>query len=245
MRINIIGGSVARAFGIEESPHDWPSILASRLHGPSNVQFAQSVGFLNPSSLLAHIEQTLECDLLVVHMGTSVGWPVIQAPVERILRPEHRHDAAFHLPTRKAVNFSHFVARLFRHSLRNTLKIIAFPFGFYRPRQSLDDLEPAIKRALSTAFSKANQVVWIQHRSLGYRRLFLERRVYRKYYDRIIDILENSIGEDSRLHLIKLPEEFLNQRNFTLDGVHLSGTGHMEIAKLIEARLQEWRMIND
>ena len=73
--------------------------------------------------------------------------------------------------------------------------------------------------------------MWIQHQVLQNRRIFLERRSYKKYYNEIIKSLEKY--ESSDFKLITLPDSFLVQENYLLDCVHLSDKGHQILNELI------------
>ena len=44
--------------------------------------------------------------------------------------------------------------------------------------------------------------------------------------------------EFENLHLVEIPDGFLSQDNFTLDGVHVSSQGHQKLATLIEKSLR-------
>jgi len=238
LKISVIGGSVSQAFGLEGQGIEWPSLLREQIADEADVERVSSIGFLNPGSLLRFIEKSKPSDVLIIHMGTSVGWPVIHAPLERLLRPEHRHDAAFHLPTTATTSNRHLVKRALRHTLRNLLKFSAFPLGLYRPRQSIRDLESDLESAFIEASKLASHVVWMQHRTLGYRRLFLERWVYQRYFNRIQSQVRRRAMEFENLHLVEIPDGFLSQDNFTLDGVHVSSQGHQKLATLIEKSLR-------
>jgi hypothetical protein len=242
MKYAIIGGSVSRSFGLDLTEEDWPRLFQRLVEESGKVHRVESIGFLNPSSLSKVLEQMDQTETLIIHMGTSVGWPVIKPPVERFLRPESRHDGAFHLPVRAPEDFHHALKRFLRHLLRNLLKLCAFPFGLYRPRQSLKTLDDDVRRALKLTSRLATDVIWIQHRSLGYRRLVLERIIYRRYYKKITLLLRQSADTFERFHLLEIPDDFLIQENFTLDGVHLSAAGHLRFAHLVEREIREMNL---
>ncbi|NBP66333.1 MAG: hypothetical protein EBU66_16990, partial [Bacteroidetes bacterium] len=99
-------------------------------------------------------------------------------------------------------------------------------------RREIDD---QIKAVVHLAKKQSKKIMWIQHQALQNRRIFLERRSYKKYYKEIIKSLEKYESPDFKV--ITLPNSFLVQENYLLDCVHLSDRGHQNLSKLASANI--------
>ena len=189
------------------------------------------VGGLGFSQAIPLIEDLDNSDVLVLYFGTSVGWPRISRKLENHLRPELMKQTAFHIPVYKSKKLTNRMKARARHLERNILKFILFPFGMYKPRHSIEDLPSLIAAIEHLAEKKSKLIIWVQHNSLGYRRLWLERKVYGRYYREILHTLEKF--KSPHFRVLTPGQNFLIQENFLVDGVHLSEIGHARMGKLI------------
>jgi lysophospholipase L1-like esterase len=73
--------------------------------------------------------------------------------------------------------------------------------------------------------------MWVQHQALQNRRIYFERRSYKKYYKEILRALEKH--KSDKFMLITLPNDFLVQENYLLDCIHLSERGHRVLAEML------------
>lgn len=235
LAVKIIGGSVISKYGLADNSHSVGEILAKR-NKNIYIKRDQSIGGLTFSQSIPVIESLNQADVLVLYFGTSVGWPRISRQLENHLRPELLTQTAFHLPVYKSNLFLHRIKAKLRHFERNFLKLILLPFGLYRPRQSLEDLPDLIAAIRYLSEKKSGLIIWVQHNSLGYRRLWLERKIYKRYYKEILKELSNHRSPHFRI--LTPDESFLIQENFLIDGVHLSEIGHQRMADLIYAEIE-------
>ena len=235
LAVKIIGGSVISKYGLADGSNSVGQILARR-NKNVYVKRDQSIGGLTFSQSIPVIESLNQADVIVLCFGTSVGWPRISRQLENHLRPELLTHTAFHLPVYKSNFFRNRLKSKLRHLERNFLKLILLPFGLYRPRQSIEDLPDLITAIRYLSEKKSGLIIWVQHNSLGYRRLWLERRVYNRYYKEILKELSNHRSPQFRI--LTPDESFLIQENFLIDGVHLSEIGHQRIADLICAEIE-------
>jgi lysophospholipase L1-like esterase len=116
------------------------------------------------------------------------------------------------------------------------LKLVFFPFGLYRPRQSLEDLPDLVTAIQHLAEKKSGLIIWVQHHSLSYAKLWLERKIYSRFYKDIIK--EIYTHQSPHFKIITLEKSFLVQENFLLDGLHLSALGHQRMADLIYSEIE-------
>ena len=187
------------------------------------------------SQAIPVIEDLQNTDVLVLYFGTSVGWPRISRRMEDHLRPELNLPTSFHLPVHKSLKFANRFKSKFRHFERNVLKWILFPFGLYKPRHSLEDLPNLIMAIEHLAVKKSHLIIWVQHNSLGYKRLWLERAIYKRYYKEILKTLE--LYKSPHFRILTPNNGFLIQENYLVDGVHLSEIGHLRMGKLISEEI--------
>ena len=136
---------------------------------------------------------------------------------------------------RSEVFYNRLKAKLRRFE-KNVLKLALFPFGLYRPRQSLEDLPDLVTAIHHLAEKKSGLIIWIQHHSLPYKRLWLERKIYGRFYREILKELHSH--RSPHLRIMTLDKSFLAHENFQIDGVHLSAQGHQRMADLIYSEIE-------
>lgn len=232
--VQIIGGSASSAFALEVGNSAWPNILVKRYPHIEWRYINQPLMTLVKS--LSHLENLEHSDILILHFGTSVGWPEPIVKLGHFLGMELHNETAFQQPP-KGYKGSFFSKskKLFLLRIRNAIKYLLFAFGMYRPRASLREMGDQVSVVASIAQKRATHVLWIQHQSMQDNRIILERYLYRKYYREIIDALSPKVSESFKV--LQLPKDFLQSENYLLDGVHLSEKGHRELAELIEEKL--------
>ena len=233
--VTVIGGSIVSHYGLSSKEQSVGENLAKH-DKKIYIELDQSISGLTFSRAIPVIESLSAGDVLVLYFGTSVGWPRISRKMENHLRPELLKPTSFHLPVYKSeVFYNRFKAKL-RHFERNVLKLALFPFGLYRPRQSLEDLPDLVATINHLAEKKSGLIIWVQHNSLGYKRLWLERKIYSRFYREILK--EIYFHQSSHFRIITLDKSFLVQENFLIDGVHLSALGHQRMADLIYSEIE-------
>lgn len=235
LAVKVLGGSIVSNYGLLSGEQSVGEVLAKK-NKVIYVKENQSIGGLTFSKAIPVIENLNTADVIILYFGTSVGWPRISRKMEGHLRPELLEQTSFHLPVYKSEFFyNRFKAKL-RHFERNVLKLALFPFGLYRPRQSLEDLPDMVTAIQHLAEKKSGLIIWVQHNSLGYKRLWLERKVYSRFYREILK--EIHIHRSPHFRIVTLDKSFLAQENFLIDGVHLSALGHQRVADLIYSEVE-------
>jgi len=234
VRIGVVGGSASTSHALPESSQAWPEILADQIGQPIELIKRQAplLSIARGTTLIAEIP---ECDILILHFATSIGWPEIHRRFQRYLVMAPNPQTSFHLPPKLSSLTKKRVSKFFKRSLRALVKYLAFPLGLYKPRNNINDLDDQINTALAVAHSKAPIVIWLQHNALMVNRLFIEKRTYLPYYKKVIAILRGL--DDPATTLVELPERFMVHENFLWDGVHLSPLGHQRCAELIRSQL--------
>jgi hypothetical protein len=230
LSLKIIGGSIISKYGLIAGAKN---ITSAILENEPSVYLKKeiSIGGLSFSQAIPKIDELNHTDILVLYFGTSVGWPRISRKLEDHLRPELLTSTTFHIPIYKSAKFSNRIKAKIRHLERNILKLVLFPLGLYRPRHSLEDLPNLIQAIEHIADRKSNLIIWVQHNSLGYRRLWLEQKIYKKYLTEILSELEKN--KSPHFRILTPGKGFLVKENYLLDGVHLSELGHKNMGKMI------------
>ena len=236
LSIKIIGGSIISSYGLKNGSK---TITNSILNEKPELYLKRelSIGGLSFSQAIPTIDDLDHADILVLYFGTSVGWPRISRRIENHLRPELLTSTAFHLPVYKSSKFINRAKATVRHLERYILKVLLFPFGLYKPRHSLEDLPDLINAIEHIADRKSNLIIWVQHNSLGYRRLWLEQKIYKRYYGDILKILE--MHRSPHFRILTPGSDFLIQENYLLDGVHLSEVGHKRMGEVISREIDQ------
>lgn len=115
--------------------------------------------------------------------------------------------------------------------LRNFVKYSLYFTGLYKSRISRREIEDQIDAVVHLAKHQSKRIMWIQHQALQNRRIFLERRSYKRYYKEILKSLEKY--KSPEFTVITLPDNYLKQVNYLLDCVHLSEEGHRQMYALV------------
>ena len=228
--LNILGGSIISNYGLRPNAKNMTDLILVR--NPSiNLDKEISVGGLGFSQAIPILDELSHTEILIMYFGTSIGWPRISRKMENYLKPEMLTSTTFDIPLYKSVILSHRIKAKIRHLERNLFKLILYPFGLYKPRHSLEDLPNLIKAIEHIADRKSCLIIWVQHNALGYRRLWLERKSYKRYYKEIL----SELGKEKSPHfrILSPGNEFLVQENYALDGVHLSELGHERMGVMI------------
>ena len=232
--VQIIGGSASTAFALEANGASWPDLLQKKYPDLEFRHINQPLMTLVQS--LNFIEDLEFSDLLILHFGTSVGWPEPVVKMGHKLGMDLHNDHSFQQPPKKySGDLLRRMSKTLKLRTRNAIKYLLFILGLYRPRASLKEMEDQVGVVARISRHKASKVLWIQHQSIQTSRILLEQAFYRRYYRKIIDALKPMESND--FSILELPRHFITAENYLLDGVHLTERGHQELAKLIEEKL--------
>ena len=238
LSINVIGGSASAAHALPDESSSWPRLLERQLKSQEiDLQISHRCqGGLTLVRSIELIGDSSPSEILILHFGTSVAWPSPLVRIGHRFGFETHNEYAFHQPPyRYSGSWSHKAARWMRLRVRNFIKYLLFLAGVYRPRNSIREVRDQVNAVISLARTKADRVIWIQHRSLQSKRIFLERAIYSRYYKRVISAVSEIGGES--VTLIELPPDFLSGENYLVDGVHLSELGHSRLAERIHEKI--------
>ena len=232
----MIGGSASTAFALPDEKLAWPNLLEKEFPGIAVVH--ESIPGMTLSRSIKVINESDKSDILILYFGTSVGWPALIVNWGTKFGLDVHNEAALHQPPLK---YSGTPQRRLKKNLklrtRNFLKYILYFVGGYKPRTSIREVEDQVRAVLSVATKKATNVIWIQHQSLQSMRIAVERKVYAKYYYRLVKAIKSHSSERTRL--VELEPEFLVKENFLLDGIHLTELGHRRVAEKLKKILSE------
>ena len=225
----MLGGSAATSFKDDQSK-SWPYLLKAAL--PPEIDFrVETRGGLTFVRAITELADFPNEDLLVFHFGTSIGWPVSVVRAGHRLGIDFTSEFGFHQPAFASTSLSSRLQRAVKVRFRNTVKYLLYFAGLYKSRISRREIEDQINAVVHLARHQSKRIMWIQHQALQNRRIFLERRSYRRYYKEILRALEKY--KSPEFTVITLPDSFLKQENYLLDCVHLSEAGHREMYKLV------------
>jgi hypothetical protein len=228
--ITVLGGSAASSFSDVEKI-SWPYLLKAEL--PQDIVFKiQTRPSLTFVRALDELIDFPNEDLLILHFGTSIGWPISLVGIGHKLGIDFKSEVAFHQAAHKSSGFVNRLRKRSRARFRNTVKYVLFFFGLYKSRVSRREIADQINTVVHLASKQSKRIIWVQHQALQNRRIYLERRSYAKYYKEILAALEKH--KSPTFALVTLPADFMTQENYLLDCVHLSEMGHRKLADLLK-----------
>lgn len=232
--ITILGGSAASSFN-DAQEKSWPYLLKAAL--PAEIDFrVETRGGLTFVRAITELADFPDEDLLIFHFGTSIGWPTPVVKLGHRMGIDFSSEFGFHQPAFVSKNLQRRIKRALKVRFRNSVKYLLFFTGRYRARISRREVEDQIGAVVRLAQHQSKRIMWIQHQALQNRRIFLERRSYKRYYKEILRALEKY--KSPEFTVITLPDSFLKQENYLLDCVHLSEAGHRELYKLVRERFK-------
>ena len=232
----MLGGSAASSFGdIKEK--SWPYILKAKL--PDSIEFRVETrpGLTFVRALNELLDFPNE-DLLILHFGTSIGWPVSIVRTGHRLGIDFTSEFGLHQPAFRSSKLVNRLRRAVRMRFRNSVKYTLYFLGLYKSRVSRREIEDQINAVVHLASKQSKRIMWVQHQALQNRRIYLERRSYEKYYKEILRALEKH--ESDQFKLVTLPDSFLIQENYLLDCIHLSEKGHQIIAEILQQAFKQF-----
>ena len=227
--ITVLGGSVATSFK-EDQSKSWPHLLRTAL--PAEIDFrVETRSGLTFVRAITELADFPDEDLLVLHFGTSIGWPISLVKMGHKLGIDFTSEFGFHQSTFVSHSRTRRLKRVLKARFRNTVKYALYFTGLYRSRISRREIADQIDAVIRVAKHQSKRIMWIQHQTLRNRRIFLERRSYERYYKEIVKALERY--KSPEFTVITLPDSFLRQENYLLDCVHLSEAGHRQVYEIV------------
>jgi hypothetical protein len=230
LKIFVIGGSASNNFGNAAETLSWPELLAANLGDYADVTHLSRSGltFVRGVNKLAEVESA---DILIMHFGTSVGWPISIIKAGTVMGIDFATDHGFHQPTGVSTVKKRRVKNFLKRSFRNSIKYLLFFAGLYKPRASKREMNDQIEAVINLALKKSDRLIWIQHRAFMNHRIVLEKWVYDRYYKKIMQILS---GMDVKgLTVLEIPDDFMVADNYLFDCIHLSGQGHKRLEQMV------------
>ena len=234
--ITVLGGSAASSFS-DVHKISWPYLLKTEL--PQNIEFKiETRGGLTFVRALNELLDFPDEDLLILHFGTSIGWPVSLVNRGHKFGIDFASEFALHQPPYRSEGMLNSAIKSMKVRIRNIVKYILFGLGLYKSRVSRREIADQIDAVVHLASRQSKRIMWVQHQALQNRRIFLERQSYEKYYKEILKALEKH--ESSTFKLVTLPPKFLTQENYLFDCVHLSERGHRELADQLKVTFKQF-----
>ena len=232
LKISVIGGSASNNFGNAPDSLAWPELLAKNLAQSVDLTHVSRGGltFVRGMNEISEIDST---QVLIMHFGTSIGWPISLVKTGKAMGIDFASDHGFNQPTGVSTVRERRVKNYFKRSFRNGVKYVLFFTGQYKPRASRRELKDQIEAVIHLAQHKTDRLIWIQHRAFLNHRIWLEKWVYERYYKQIMKALDG-LGLKG-VSVLEIPDEFMVAENYLFDCVHLSSKGHEGLEKLVRA----------
>ena len=230
LKISVIGGSASNNFGNLPDSLAWPELLAKNLAQSADLTHISRGGltFVRGMNEIAEIDST---GVLIMHFGTSIGWPISLVKIGTAMGIDFASDYGFNQPTGISTKRTRRVKNYFKRSFRNIVKSVLFFTGQYKPRASRRELKDQIEAVIHLAQHKTDRLIWIQHRAFLNHRIWLEKWVYERYYKQIMKTLDGLALKG--VTVLEIPDEFMVAENYLFDCVHLSNKGHERLEKLV------------
>ena len=234
LKISVIGGSASNNFGNAPDSLAWPELLAKNLAQSADLTHVSRGGltFVRGMNEISEIDST---QVLIMHFGTSIGWPISLVKTGTAMGIDFASDHGFNQPTGVSTVRERRVKNYFKRSFRNGVKYVLFFTGQYKPRASRRELKDQIEAVIHLAQHKTDRLIWIQHRAFLNHRIWLEKWVYERYYKQIMKALDG-LGLKG-VSVLEIPDEFMVTENYLFDCVHLSNKGHERLEKLVREEI--------
>ena len=234
LKICVIGGSASNNFGNAPETLAWPDRLAKNLGDYADVTHFSRGGltFVRGMSELTLVDSV---DVLIMHFGTSIGWPISIIKAGTVMGIDFASDHAFNQPTGLSAVKKRRVKKFLKRSFRNAIKYILFFTGLYKPRASRRELHDQIEAVIQLAQHKTERIIWIQHRAFLHHRIVLEKWVYDRYYRKIMKTLRRL--DLKALTVLEIPDNFIVAENYLFDCIHLSSLGHKRLEQMVRETL--------
>jgi hypothetical protein len=233
--ISVLGGSAASSFS-DLKEKSWPFLLQSDL--PREIEFKVEIrGGLTFVRALNELIDFPNEDLLILHFGTSIGWPVSVVKKGHKFGIDFASEFGLHQPPYQSAGIFNRINKSLKARLRNTVKYALFGLGLYKSRVSRREIADQIDAVVHLASKQSKRIMWVQHQALQNRRIFLERHSYEKYYKEILAALEKH--RSPNFTIVTLPDSFLVPENYLYDCIHLSENGHRELATILRAEFKK------
>ncbi len=234
--ISVLGGSAASSFG-DLKEKSWPYLLKKEL--PQDIEFKiETRGGLTFVRALNELLDFPNEDLLILHFGTSIGWPVSLVNRGHKFGIDFASEFGLHQPPYKSAGTFNKFKKGLKVKFRNSVKFALYGLGLYKSRVSRREIADQINAVVNLASRQSKRVMWVQHQALQNRRIYLERRSYKKYYKEILAALEKH--KSANFVVVTLPQSFLVEDNYLHDCIHLSEKGHRELAILLRAECKKF-----
>ena len=230
----VIGGSASGNFGNAPDAVAWPELLATNLGERFELTHHSQGGltFIRGINELAEIDHV---DILIMHFGTSIGWPTTVVKAGTVMGIDFATDYGFHQPTGLSPVKTRRVKKFLKRRFRNGVKYVLFFLGLYKPRASKRELNDQIEAVIQLAKHKTDRLIWIQHRAYLNPRIALEKSVYGRYYSKIMRTLRRMEGPG--VTVLEIPDEFMVSENYLFDCIHLSSIGHQRMETFVREKI--------
>jgi lysophospholipase L1-like esterase len=229
-KIFVIGGSASNNFGNSPDTLSWPELLAKNLEDSAELTHLSrgSLTFVRGMNKITKIDSA---DVLIMHFGTSIGWPISIIKTGTVMGIDFASDHGLNQPTGVSKVKTRRVKNFLKRCFRNIVKYVLFFAGQYKPRASRRELSDQIEAVIGLAQKKSDRLIWIQHRALLNHRIFVEKWVYDRYYRQIMKTLS---GLDQQgVSVLAIPDDFMVAENYLFDCVHLSNQGHQRLEQMV------------
>lgn len=236
IRVTVVGGSACSTAGLTPDDLSWPEIAFQ-----DSERFKLQKISIGGLTLVRSVEILFSMEhtnLLVLHFGTSIGWPSLVVRFQDRFGIKFSSEFGFHQPISdgKSSNWLFRIRKWAKLKIKNLIKYFFLLIGLYKPKVSIHEIRDQIDAVISLASAKSDQILWIQHRALQDSHTIAERLFYKRYYSRIISKIK--LANNQKIRILELPDSFVVREHYLNDWVHLSAKGHQELAKMVTKELE-------
>lgn len=224
----LVSSSLATKYGLNEDDLCYTEIL--KLQGMT-FDFVQKNSLLISQATELIAKSDNHPKKLVLHFGTSVGWPKAFIRVRKKEYKLTRNEYYFDLPAYSSRSTLRKLKTRIKFKLKVIIKYILLPLGLYKPKISTLETKFAIAELLQISDKYFDEILWIQHTYLISNKSKVEKKIYTEYYNSIISAV---LGANLQSLTLAIPSsDFRVPLNYSIDEVHLSPHGHRKIADTI------------
>ena len=158
LRIAVVGGSACSSAGLDSNSKSWPLLLEQAYQG--ELQYI-SLGGLTIVRTIDLINEIKPCDLLILNLGTSTGWPIPITKLQDKFGIKFSSEFGFHQPIKRDKKpFLFKLRKLLKLRLKNFIKYVLFCFGLQYFRKNINLVIYFIDTSFWPIKSKAKEKVF-------------------------------------------------------------------------------------
>ena len=155
--ITVLGGSAASSFS-DVQKISWPYLLKAEL--PQDITF--KIGTRPGLTFVRALNELIDFpneDLLILHFGTSIGWPISLVRIGHKMGIDFTSEVSFHQASHKSSELMNRLRKRSRARFRSTVKYLIFFLGLYKSRVSRREIADQIDTVVHMAATQSKRII--------------------------------------------------------------------------------------